>query len=298
MELLQLEYFRTVARLEHMTRAAQELHIAQPALSKTISRLEEDLGVPLFDRQNRQIRLNAFGKAFLKKVETALDVLEEGRREVADLAGMERGSIHFATNALGRITGALGAFREVYPEVNFRILQTSPASDEEMIQLLESGEVDLCFTASSLDYPGVCEQPVLNAEVFLALPPGHRLAEHESIRLEDVADESFIEYKTGHPFRKINESFCHAAGFRPRIVCEVDEPSALGSLVKAGLGVAFMPACWKDERPGYPMLRIESPDCRRIYSVAWLERRYLSEAARRFRQFLNEYFSEALPLAT
>lgn len=64
MEMLQLEYFRTVARLEHMTRAAQELHIAQPALSKTISRLEEDLGVPLFDRQNRQIRLNAFGKAF------------------------------------------------------------------------------------------------------------------------------------------------------------------------------------------------------------------------------------------
>lgn len=64
MELLQLQYFRTVARMEHMTKAAKELRIAQPALSKTIARLEEDLGVPLFDRQNRQIKLNEFGRAF------------------------------------------------------------------------------------------------------------------------------------------------------------------------------------------------------------------------------------------
>lgn len=64
MELLQLKYFQTVARLEHMTKAAEELHIAQPSLSKTIARLEKDLGVPLFDRQGRQITLNSFGKYF------------------------------------------------------------------------------------------------------------------------------------------------------------------------------------------------------------------------------------------
>lgn len=92
MELLQLHYFQTVARMEHMTKAAKELRIAQPALSKTIARLEEDLGVPLFDRQSRQIKLNSFGKAFLKSVDTALSALEEGRREVSDLAGMERGA--------------------------------------------------------------------------------------------------------------------------------------------------------------------------------------------------------------
>ncbi|MGG6311315.1 LysR family transcriptional regulator [Paenibacillus macerans] len=293
MELLQLEYFRTVAHLEHMTKAAQELHIAQPALSKTIARLEEDLGVPLFDRQNRKIRLNAFGRAFLKKVETALDMLDEGRREVADLAGMERGSIHLATNTLGRITAALGAFRAKHPEVNFRILQTAPSSAEEMTLLLEQGEVDLCFTAASLDHPGVRELPVLNAEVFLAVPPGHKLEARQSVRLVDVADEPFIEYKTGHPFRGINESFCREAGIRPNIVCEVDEPGALGSLVEAGLGVAFVPACRKDEIPPYPMLRIESPVCRRVFSVSWLERRYLSEAARRFTRFLGEYYSES-----
>lgn len=80
MELLQLYYFRTVAKNQHMTNAAEELRIAQPALSKTIARLEEDLGVPLFDRQGRSIKLNTFGQAFLRKVETALNALEDGRK--------------------------------------------------------------------------------------------------------------------------------------------------------------------------------------------------------------------------
>src|SRR5688572_20754944 len=97
MELLQLKYFLTVAKLEHVTKAAQELHIAQPALSRTIQRLEEeDLGVPLFDRKARQIRLNPFGKAFEAKAKAAIHLLEEGRREVEDLAGLKQGRIHLA----------------------------------------------------------------------------------------------------------------------------------------------------------------------------------------------------------
>lgn len=152
MELLQLHYFRTVARTEHMTKAAQELCIAQPALSKTISRLEEDLGVPLFDRHRGRIRLNAFGKAFLDKVEKALTLLEEGRKEVSELAGLEQGSIHLATSTLDRLTDALGEFLALYPEVSFRITQ---ASMEEMTQLVEAGEVDMCFTALPINRPDI-----------------------------------------------------------------------------------------------------------------------------------------------
>lgn len=90
MELLQLKYFQTVARLEHMTKAAEELHIAQPSLSKTIARLEKDLGVPLFDRQGRQITLNPFGKVFLKRVERIFHELSEGEREIKDLANLQQ----------------------------------------------------------------------------------------------------------------------------------------------------------------------------------------------------------------
>ncbi len=292
MELLQLQYFQTVARMEHMTNAAKELRIAQPALSKTIARLEEDLGVPLFDRQNRQIKLNSFGKAFLKSVDTALSVLEEGRREVTDLAGMERGSIRLATTALNRLSKALGAFRTAYPEVSFRIVQIPPNSMMDMVGMLENGEVDLCFIAASLEAPRIREMPVLQAEVYLAVPAGHRLEGCEQISLQDLSGEAFIEYKEGHPFRKMNDEFCESAGIRREVVCEVDEPAALNSLVSAGLGVAFVPGCKGDDKPPYAMVRIESPSCHRTFSIAWLEQRYLSKAALKFRQFLVEYFNE------
>lgn len=287
MELLQLQYFQKVARLEHMTKAAHELRIAQPALSKTIARLEADLGVALFDRQNRQIRLNRYGKAFLDKVDRALALLEEGRREVADLAGTERGSIHLATNALTRLSPSLGTFRARYPEVRFRIIQIAPASTYDMVELLEKGEVDLCFTAAPLEHPAIREVPVLNAEVYLAVPPGHRLAGRRSIRLAEARDEPFIEYRSGHPFRRMNEEICRNAGIRPRIVCEVEEPPALGNLVQAGLGVALVPACKGDDPPQYSLLPIEDPGCRRTFTLAWCEQRYMSEAVQTFKDFLQ-----------
>ncbi|GAB6929202.1 LysR family transcriptional regulator [Paenibacillus sp. JCM 10914] len=292
MELLQLRYFQTVARMEHMTKAAKELRIAQPALSKTIARLEEDLGVPLFDRLNRKIKLNSFGKAFLRNVETALSALEEGRREVADLAGTERGSIRLATTALSRMTKALGAFRKLYPEVNFRIIQIPPDSMMDMVSMLENGDIDLCFNAALLDEAHIREIPVLHTEVFLAVPHGHRLAGRQRISLQEVEGEAFIEYKCGHPFRMMNQQFCEEAGITRDVACEVDEPAALASLVAAGLGIAFVPGCRDDEEPAYDMVRIEHPSCYRTFTLAWQEQRYLSQAARQFQQFLVDYFSQ------
>ena len=292
MELLQLQYFQTVARLEHMTKAAEELRIAQPALSKTIARLESDLGVALFDRQNRQIRLNAYGKAFLNKVDEALTAIEEGRKEVTDLAGTSHGIIHLATNSLGRVSKSLGEFRLRYPDIQFRIKQIAPAQMDEMAKLMESGEIDLAFTASPFEQPGIREMPVLDAKVFLAVPPGHRFEGRGGIRLEEAEGEPFVEYKTGHPFAKINRSFCRQAGIRQHIVCEVEEPSALGNLVQAGLGVAFMPACKHDEHSPITLLPILEPECRRVFYLAWHEKRYMSQAARQFQHFLAGYFAQ------
>ncbi|SEM54818.1 regulatory helix-turn-helix protein, lysR family [Paenibacillus sp. OV219] len=102
MELLQLKYFQTVARLEHMTKAAEELNIAQPSLSQTIARLEEDIGVALFDRKGRAIRLNRFGQVFLERVEHILQSIDESVREVRDMSGMNRGIIKLAASITGK----------------------------------------------------------------------------------------------------------------------------------------------------------------------------------------------------
>ncbi|GAK40550.1 LysR family transcriptional regulator [Paenibacillus urinalis] len=119
MELLQLHYFRTVAQLEHMTKAAEQLRIAQPALSKTIARLEEDLGVPLFRRNGRQIRLNEYGRSFLQRVELVLSTLEEGRRELEDMAGLNQGRIEIAIQDPDRIGEPLKLFSKKYPNAKF-----------------------------------------------------------------------------------------------------------------------------------------------------------------------------------
>jgi len=287
MELLQLQYFRTVAKMEHMTKAAERLHIAQPALSKTIARLEEDVGVPLFDRQGRQIRLNAFGRAFLNKVDAALALLEEGRKEVRELAGMEHGTIHLATSTLDRLSDALGDFVALYPDVHFRITQ---ASMEEMERLIEAGEVDLCFTALPIDRPNIRAATVLTEEVYLAVPSGHRFVHRSSVKLRDLADDPFIGYKEGMPFQLMNDMFFREAGFVPNFVCRVDEPSAIASLVRAGLGVALVGNCGGPDT--FPrVLSIEAPNCRRNFQLAWSENRYLSMAARRFKDFIGSYFA-------
>ncbi|AGN70517.1 LysR family transcriptional regulator [Paenibacillus caseinilyticus] len=287
MELLQLQYFRTVARMEHMTKAAQELRIAQPALSKTIARLEKDVGVPLFDRDGRQIRLNTYGRTFLDKVEAALTLLEEGQREVADLAGLEHGSIHLAASTLERLSEPLSGFLSLHPKVSLRITQ---AAMVEMAHQMEAGELDLCFTPLPMDGPDWGSVSVLKEEVYLAVPPGHRLAGRKSVRLSEAAEEPFIGYKEGYHFQKMNDGFFRAAGFMPHFVCRVDEPAAIAKLVGSGLGVALTGGCGGPNAPIH-LLSIDDPVCRREFQLVWHNKRYLSMAARKFRDYMVEYFA-------
>jgi len=289
-DLLQLQYFQTVARLEHMTRAAVELGVAQPSLSRTIAGLERELGVPLFDRPGRQIRLNEIGRAFLGCVDRALAQLEEGRQEVADLAGLERGQVALAATTLRWVPELLSAFRSEHPHVRFRLIQAETAA---MRQQLERGETDLCLSALPIEGPGIQSVPVLTEEIFLAVPSTHRLAARGSIHLDEVADEPFISLKPGYDVRDLTDQFCRQAGFSPRAVCEVDEPTAIRALVRAGLGVAFLPAAsWRfvDEPEPVP-LHIAAPACQRTLGLAWREDRHLSAAARQLRQFAIEYFA-------
>lgn len=285
---MQLRYFLVVARKEHMTKAAEELLIAQPALSKTIARLEEDLGVPLFDRYGKQIRLNEFGKAFRNKVETALSLLEEGRQEITEMAGMEQGSIHLATWTLERLSEPLGKFVALYPDVKFRITQAA----DEIDKMIEAGEVDIGFTPMPIEErPGIGGKIVLEESLYLGVSNGHRLASRSSVRLEEVAAEPFIGYKEGFPFQRLNDRLFREAGITPNFICRTDEPSSIVSLVKAGLGVAIVGNCGPFPTD-YRRIPIERPVCRRSYRIVWNESKYLSRAACRFRDFLADYFAE------
>jgi len=290
MDLLQLRYFQTVARLEHMTQAAHSLYISQSSLSKTILHLEHELGVSLFDRQGRKIQLNQYGKAFLRRVEQVFAALDDGQRELADLTEGKQGQVALASMSIYLLPGLLQAFRERHPGVNIRLFG-SPR--QEMLAQLERGEIDLCFSAPPLERPGIEHASLMMEEILLAVPPRHCLAERKTVRLSEVAQEPFLALKQGYSLRKLTDTCCQQAGFTPHVVFEGDDPMALLHLAKAGLGIACIPALvWKSvPEIAVARVHIEEPRCQRELALLWSKERYFSVAAREFRDFIIAYFA-------
>ncbi len=287
MDLLQLRYFRVVARTEHMTNAAEELSIAQPSLSKTIGRLEKELGVPLFDRQGRVIRLNQFGKAFLEHIETIFRELEEGQRRVRDMAGLEQGVISLATATIYWLPDLLQRFQTLYPSVRFRLFQCSLA---EMPHLLQAGACDFCFQSAPSMQPGSQWKQLRTEEILLVVPNTHRLAGQEQVPLSEVANEAVVIEKVGSGLRDLVETFCQQAGFSLHPAYEIDEPAALFAFVKAHLGVGFTTALMEKRVHEYGLtaLHLTNPTCERTFGIVWRQEHYLSQAARAFLRFLIE----------
>jgi len=292
MDLLQLAQFRVVARVQHMTKAAEELYIAQPSLSKAIKHIEAELGVPLFDRPGRQICLNRFGRAFLERVEQAFFALEEGKREVRDMAHLGQGEVALAADALHWLPDILRAFRAEQPAARFRLFQRVA---HEMQRQLETGEIDFGFASGPLAAPGIHWRRLLTEEIYLAVPRGHRLVGCGSVPLAEVAQEDVITGRGGCILRDMMVEACRQASFTPRVVCEADEAAAIHDFVEAGLGVAFIPALMRQQRgeQGIEWVHLTDPICHLTLGIVWHEAHHLSGAAYAFRDFITEYFSES-----
>jgi len=290
MELLQLQYFRKVAQLNHLSQAARELRISQPALSQTIAKLEKDLGVPLFHREGRQIRLNAYGEAFLEEVEKALHALEEGRRKIADMAGLEKGIISLDTTFIPHFPDLLNAFLKDHPEVQFRISQASSQKIKE--ELLRGGRIDFCLSCHPVQHKGMCNVPIKAENIVLAVPATHWLAGRQQVNLNEAAKEPFVGFKKESPFRETTDELCRRAGFEPNWICETDEAKVVVDLVRSGLGIALLPESLVDPDETLHRAQIRKPAARRTYYLTWKQDRYLSKAAAAFRDFVLKHFSD------
>jgi DNA-binding transcriptional LysR family regulator len=290
-DLLQLRYFQAVARREHVSRAAGDLHVAQPSLSRAIARLEAELGVPLFDREGRRVRLNRFGTAFARRVDSALAALDEGRRELHDAAGLDHGTVALAAETLRTLTGLLAGFLAEHPGVRFRLFQSSA---QAMLGQLRTGEVDLCFASQPLTGPSLETIELASEEVLLAVPSAHPLAGRSRVGIGELADEPFVTTRPGYWQRALADQLFAQAGIRPAIACEGDEPGAIRGLISAGLGVGILPAISRDAvaHPPVAWLHLDAPGAFRTLRLVWRKDSYMSVAARRFRGIAAEHFSQ------
>lgn len=285
MDILQLKYFQTVARFQHMTRAAEELHIAQPSLSKTISLLEKELGISLFDRRGKYIFLNEYGKIFLEKVDKIFLLLEDSKKELKDLSQKESGNIRLAILSASKfLPDFLSRFNRLHPHISFDLIQ-------HFSSLASNFDFDLCITASKFEPSDKNCISLLKEEIFLAVPSSHPLAEKESIILSEASKENFISLRKGHVLRGITDSLCDLAGFTPNIIFESDDPATLRGLIGAGQGVAFLPEIsWGITDGSMKLLHIEKPAASRTIYIKWPDNRYLSSSSKLFLDFIKNYF--------
>jgi LysR family transcriptional activator of glutamate synthase operon len=287
MELLQLHYFLAVARLEHVTEAARSLHVTQSSLSKTIQRLEEDLGVPLFDRIGRKLRLNEFGSRFLRRAERALFELDQGKQELNDLSSPEQGTLELAVTTASTLPNILREFRKKQPNIQFHVQMLTT---QEMVTLLRRGEVDFCLSSPPIAGDDIECQIVFIDPILLAVPNGHRLADRSSVSLNELKDEWFVGVKRGYGTRDLLDSVCKSVGFVPKYVYEGDEPARLSALVEAEIGIAFIPSTARNSKERIKYLQLENHELVREIALLWHKSRYISRAALEFREVVVDYF--------
>ncbi|GAA2347041.1 LysR family transcriptional regulator [Streptomyces kunmingensis] len=298
MDLLQLRYFQTVARFEHISRAAEELGVAQPSVSRTIARLEAELGSPLFERHGRGIRLNAYGAMFLRHVDRSLSGLDDGIKAVRAAGELGLGRVGIACETLLTITTVLGSFRAAHPRADVRLFQSNA---EEMQRQLRVGEVDFCVASQPLTGSDLESAELTREEVLLAVPRGHRFDGRESVTVREMADEPFVTTRKGHWQRTLLDRLFAAEGLSPTLSCEGDEPGASQVLISAGLGIGLIPAMSRqagtETRVPVTWVHVDAPACSRVLTLVWRRDAYLSEAALKFREFLGSrpFMTHRLP---
>jgi DNA-binding transcriptional LysR family regulator len=290
MEWQQLEYFRVVARTEHFTKAAQSLAISQPALSRSITNLEEEIGILLFDRLGRTVRLNSYGEVFLKHVENALGEIEQGIKAVNQLNNPATGVVSLAflvSLGLNILPDMIGKFSPIYPGVEFRLFENvTPYILKDLI----NGKVDLCLTSPFEKQPGIVWHKLLDEDLYAYLPVSHPLASKSNIRLEELKDEAFIGLKKSYSMRTLLDKFCGQAGFTPEVKFEGGDLATVVGLVSSGLGVAVIPKFTGVDSSKVQCLPITHPICQREIGLAWLGERRLSPSVKLFKDFVVHQF--------
>jgi DNA-binding transcriptional LysR family regulator len=244
MSLRQLRYFQTVARLQHFRRAADHLHVAQPALTRQIAQLEQRMGVQLFERLPRGVRLTEAGEAFARDVARILAELEDAtqaaRRIAHGHAGILRVSFTEPGSWGGLAPNAIATFRSTEPDVHLVLLPLDSAAQLE--GLMES-RIDAAFLYElGEEIPDLESKLVEVGRVMIALPANHRLASADVVRLADLSGEPLIwtSPSLNPRFHEQLMAACVMGGYVPRIVQEASTLAILLSLVELAAGVGFI----------------------------------------------------------
>lgn len=290
MNLSQLQYFRTLAKEEHYTRAAQILSITQPSLSHAIAQLEQELGTRLFEKKGRNVVLTRYGKIFLPYVEESLKVLEEGVQRTKELNGSKEGMIHLAyIYTLGStfVPKMVRRFLDAYPDyhIDFHFIVGKTG---DIIEGLKNDQYDMVFSSYQDGEPDIDFRQIGDQKLVLAVPKDHPLAMYDSVDLKDTVDYPQIYFQKGSGLRPVVDKMYEQISVFPKIAFEIEEDGSMAGLVAQGFGIAVMPDIPILKTLDVKTLTITNPEYERHVYLATMKKRYLSPVAKSFIQFVTQ----------
>lgn len=293
MTLLQLQYFKTLARVLHYTHAAAELHIAQPSLSYSIKELEKELGVKLFEKDSRHVRLTGYGEQFLPYAEQALAMIDEGVGVLRQMAGSAQQIVrlgYFHSISASLIPSVMMGIYNQEKNQSIRF-QFTEAPSFDLFQQLKRGEIDLSFCLhqdEELESVTIMRQPL-----YLAVPEHHPLAKRESVCFEDFAREPIVMLDKPSSLRTQLDQVYAQHGLAPNVVFEVRECNAALQYVALRFGVSVLPQVPAMENEKVVVIPVSDSGASFVRTVyfSWMKRRPLSPAARRVRDYIVEHYA-------
>jgi len=282
----QLRYFIVAARHEHLGRAAEELGLSQPTLSRSISRLESEYQSKLFDRAGRRMRISPAGRLLLAHAERVVAELDDAHRALKDIKSNAKQVIalgFLATFAVSLVPDLMRRFKATNPMAQFRLLQGPyPQLQERLV----GGEIDLCLSSPRFVDSNFAWRPLFDEELVLIVPRGHPLENRAQIDLSEIAREPIIALKKGFGLRQVLDDVTRQAGFVPDIAFEGEEVATLHGLVGAGFGVALVPKGVTRNSDLVKSVVVREPFCRRTIGLSWRQGRYLPRLTERFREHI------------
>ncbi|KHD36734.1 LysR family transcriptional regulator [Clostridium acetobutylicum] len=289
MNLQQLEYLRKIAETQNFTKAAEECSVTQPALSKAISKLEDELNAPLFKRNGRNIELTTFGKVFLKHSNIALTEIKKGINELQEMLNPNKSTISIAsTHCIGSyfIPFLIGNFLNEHKDIKFEFCHKATP---EILRDLQYGKISLGF----YDDPNYINKfreiksvPVSKEEYVLIVPKKHPLSDKTEVSLKTLKDESFIVLNDSTKDNLL--SYSEFINHTTEISVQPNEVSMLGGLVAAGAGITIVPNTPLINTNAVSIIKIKEDLGYKTIYMGWLEDSYISPNIDKFINYVLE----------
>lgn len=289
MELLQMKYFVEVAKSGSLTRTAGKFVVTPSAVSVSIKRLENELGLQLFDRVGRGLQLNKYGKAYLKYMEQALSTIEYANEELSELKGEKQRKITFCATNPKLWEDVLMEFHHKHPEIYVKQMAYDTGT-------MRSREISLEFdfivaSPDSINDPSLDSQLLFDNPLYLAVPKSHLFAGRQTIDLSEAKNEYFVNSLADTSFREYCDALCLLAGFKPksRMECDyllrpkiLEQENMVCITTRQGQLAGIFDNC--------SLIRIVSPPCSRPQALFWHRDRFQSNNFKEFKNFVVKYY--------